>query len=701
MKRSPATLKPVRKDRDTGLLKHPKIKPPAAEIRPHTLTAHNDTRTDNYFWLRERGSEAVTACLKAENRYTDAVLRPAAHIKRTIFNEIKARMKKDDSSVPVWKNGCYYYARYETRSQHPIYCRKQGSLKAREKILLDVNKLARGHAYYDIMSLAVSPDGSILAYASDTEGRRVCTVSFKNLKTGKLLPETIEKTTPNFVWAEDGGSLLYTRQDETTLRYNRVFLLSPDRKTHTPVYEEKDPAFSVGVDKSLSRKYLYLSIHSSTSSEYRLIPAGQPRTEPVVFQPRTKKLEYYVSHGGDRFFVLTNHKAKNFRVMQTPETATGLKNWKQLIAHRPDTLIESISAFRDHLVIEETRRGLTRIRIRNRATGRERQLRFNDPAYTAYVGDNPCYETRLLRYGYQSLTTPASVYDFDLKTGGHILKKRQKVLGKFDPGDYRSERIFASAKDGVKIPVSLVYRKGLRRDGANPLYLVGYGAYGISSDPYFSVARLSLLDRGFVFAIAHVRGGSDLGRKWYESGKLLKKKNSFSDFIALAEHLIKRKYTSPAHLYANGGSAGGLLMGAVLNMRPDLFNAVVADVPFVDIVTTMQDTSLPLTAGEYEEWGNPADPKYYRYMKSYSPYDNVTAQDYPHLLITAGLEDSQVQYWEPAKWAAKLRALKTDGNFVLLKTDLNAGHGGRSGRFEAIEDAAFEFSFLLALENRR
>lgn len=688
-------------NRSTGLLKHPRIKPPMAKAEPHTLSAHGDTRTDNYFWLNQRGAKPVTAYLKAENRYTNAVLKPAESIKRTIFSEIKNRIKKDDSSVPVFKNGYYYYARYETKSEHPIYCRKKGTLKAKEEIFLDVNKLARGHNYFDIMSLTVSPCGNLLAYSTDTEGRRICTVHFKDLRTGKPLPETIEKTTPNIVWAEDGGTLFYTRQDETTLRYNRVYRLSPDRKTHTLIYEEKDPSFSVGVDKSLSRKYLYISIHSSTSSEYRLIPAATPCVTPVIFHPRTKKLEYYLSHGGDRFFVATNYKAKNFRVMETPETATNLKNWKQIIGHDPETLIESVSAFRDYLIIEETRHGLTRIRIRSRATGKERYLRFNDPAYTAYVGDNPNFDMQVLRYGYQSMTTPASVYDLNLKTGERTVMKQQKVLHcNFSPDNYKSERVFATAQDGTKIPVSLVYKKGMKRNGKNPLYLIGYGAYGISSDPYFSVARLSLLNRGFVFAIAHIRGGSDMGRKWYEQGKLFKKKNSFTDFIAIAEHLIKRKYTSPAHLYANGGSAGGLLMGAVMNMRPDLFNGIIADVPFVDILTTMQDNSLPLTIGEYEEWGNPADPKYYRYMKSYSPYDNVKAQAYPHLLITTGVEDSQVQYWEPAKWTAKLRALKTDNNFVLLKTDMNAGHGGRSGRYEAIEDAAFEFSFLLALENR-
>ncbi|MES2805519.1 MAG: S9 family peptidase [Bacteroidota bacterium] len=675
---------------------------PVAKIIPKSLEKHNETRIDNYFWLNDRENPEVIDYLNKENTYYDAMTAHTKDFQKELFEEMKGRIKEDDQSVPYLYNGYYYITRFEKGQDYPIYSRKKGSLSANEEILFNCNDLAKGHSYFQLGGLSVSPDNKFASFGIDIVGRRIYTIQIKNLETGEILSDKIENATGNSVWANDNKTIFYTRQDKVTLRSDKVFKhkLDTDAADDVLVFNEKDDTFNVSVSKEKSRKYIVIGSGSTLTTEYRILNSDTPDGEFVVFQPRVRGLEYSISHFGDSFYILTNKdKATNFKLMKTPENATAKENWKDIIAHRKDVLLEDIEIFRNYLVVEERSNGLNHIRIMPWSGAGEYYLPFGSETYNAYTTTNVDFDTDILRYSYQSLATPSSVIDFNMKTKEKEIKKEQEVLGgKFDKNNYIEERVWATATDGTKVPISLVYRKGLKKDGNNPLLLYAYGSYGVTMDTYFSSTRLSILDRGFVFAIAHIRGGEDLGRQWYEDGKLLKKKNTFTDFIDCSKFLIQEKYTSPKHLYAEGGSAGGLLMGAVVNMAPELYNGVIAQVPFVDVITTMLDDTIPLTTGEYDEWGNPNVKKYYDYMLSYSPYDNVKAQKYPNMFVSTGLHDSQVQYWEPAKWVAKLRTQKTNDTVLYLNTNMDAGHGGASGRFEALKELAKEYSFLLDLE---
>ncbi len=675
---------------------------PVAKIIPKSLEKHNETRIDNYFWLNDRENPEVIDYLNKENTYYDAMTAHTKDFQKELFEEMKGRIKEDDQSVPYLYNGYYYITRFEKGQDYPIYSRKKGSLSANEEILFNCNDLAKGHSYFQLGGLSVSPDNKFASFGIDIVGRRIYTIQIKNLETGEILSDKIENATGNSVWANDNKTIFYTRQDKVTLRSDKVFKhkLDTDAADDVLVFNEKDDTFNVSVSKEKSRKYIVIGSGSTLTTEYRILNSDTPDGEFVVFQPRVRGLEYSISHFGDSFYILTNKdKATNFKLMKTPENATAKENWKDIIAHRKDVLLEDIEIFRNYLVVEERSNGLNHIKIMPWSGAGEYYLPFGSETYNAYTTTNVDFDTDILRYSYQSLATPSSVIDFNMKTKEKEIKKEQEVLGgKFDKNNYIEERVWAKATDGTKVPISLVYRKGLKKDGNNPLLLYAYGSYGVTMDTYFSSTRLSILDRGFVFAIAHIRGGEDLGRQWYEDGKLLKKKNTFTDFIDCSKFLIQEKYTSPKHLYAEGGSAGGLLMGAVVNMAPELYNGVIAQVPFVDVITTMLDDTIPLTTGEYDEWGNPNVKKYYDYMLSYSPYDNVKAQKYPNMFVSTGLHDSQVQYWEPAKWVAKLRTQKTNDTVLYLNTNMDAGHGGASGRFEALKELAKEYSFLLDLE---
>ena len=678
------------------------LRPPLAKIIPTTLEKFDDVRTDNYFWLNDRENPEVIEYLNKENQYYQEMTVHTKAFQKELFEEMKARIKEDDQSVPYLYNGYYYITRFETGNDYPIYSRKKGSLSANEEIMFNCNELAKGHKYFQLGGLSVSSDNQFVAFAVDTVGRRIYKVQIKNLITGEIFADTIENTSGDSTWANDNQTLFYTRQDEKTLRSDKVFKhkLNTDAANDILVYFEKDDTYSVEVTKEKSKKYIVISSSSTMTTEFRTLLADNPEGEFTIFQKRVRGLEYDIAHFGEHFYVLTNKdEATNFKLMKTPELATAKENWVDIIAHREDVLIEDIDIFRDFLVVTERFNGLNTIRIMPWSGEGEYYLPFESETYTAYTSTNVDFDTDILRYGYQSMATPSSIIDFNMKTKAKEVMKEQEVLGgTFDKNNYTEERVWATATDGTKVPISMVYRKELKKDGSNPLLQYAYGSYGYSMDATFSSTRLSLLDRGFIFAIAHIRGGEDLGRQWYEDGKLLKKKNTFTDFIDCSKFLIAEKYTSPLHLYAEGGSAGGLLMGAIANMAPELYNGIIAQVPFVDVLTTMLDDTIPLTTGEYDEWGNPNVKKYYNYMKSYSPYDNVTAQEYPTMYISTGLHDSQVQYWEPAKWVAKLRALKTDGNTIYLDTNMDAGHGGASGRFEALKELAKEFTFLLDLE---
>jgi oligopeptidase B len=675
---------------------------PKAKIIPKTLEKHNQKRIDNYFWLNDRENPEVIDYLNQENAYYEASTAGTKDFQKALYEEMKARIKEDDQSVPYLYNGYYYITRYETGKDYPIYSRKKGSLTATEEILFDCNELAKGHSYFQLGGMSISPDNKLVSFGVDTVGRRIYTIQIKNLETGELFSDTIENADGSSVWANDNKTIFYTRQDTVTLRSDKVFKhkVGTSADQDVVVFYEKDDTFSVSVGKEKSKKYIVISSGSTLTTEYRILNAEQPDGEFTIFQKRVRGLEYSISHFGDSFYILTNKdKASNFKLMKTPENATSKENWKDVIAHRENVLLEDIEIFKNYLVVEERSNGLNHIRIMPWSGEADYYLPFGSETYNAFITTNIDFDTDVLRYSYQSLATPSSVIDFNMTTKEKTILKEQQVLGgKFDKDNYTEERVWATAKDGTKVPISMVYRKGLKKDGKNPLLLYAYGSYGVTMDTYFSSTRLSILDRGFVFAIAHIRGGEDLGRQWYEDGKLLKKKNTFTDFIDCSKFVIEQGYTSANHLYAEGGSAGGLLMGAVVNMAPELYRGVIAQVPFVDVVTTMLDDTIPLTTGEYDEWGNPNVKKYHDYMLSYSPYDNVKAQKYPNMLVTTGLHDSQVQYWEPAKWVAKLRTFKTDDNVLYLNTNMDAGHGGASGRFEALKELAKEYSFLLDLE---
>ena len=680
-----------------GALERPAA--PVATPLQQELTIHGDTRIDEYYWLRERENPDVLAYLEAENEYTKAVMAHTEGLQETLFEEIKGRIKQDDATVPYREGGYYYYTRYEDGKEYPIHARKQGSLDATEQIMLDANEMAEGHGYFVARSLTVTENSRILAFAEDTVGRRIYTIRFKDLETGELLDDEIPATTPNLAWANDNQTLFYAKQDPETLRYYQIFrhTLGTDASDDALVYEEVDPEFSSYVWKTRSKAYLLIGSLQTLSSEYRYLDANDPTGRFTVVLPREPEHEYDVSHVGSSFYIRTNDGAKNFRLVKTPVGNSSRDQWQEIIPHRDDVLLQGIDGFHHHLVVNERQDGLTRLRIIRWDGTDDHYLEFGEPAYLAYVQVNPDIESTVLRYGYTSMTTPNSVFDYDMNTRTKTLLKQDEVLGDFSSANYVTERRSATARDGTRVPVSIVYRTGTPLDGSNPLLLYGYGSYGASRDATFSAARLSLLDRGFVYAIAHIRGGQELGRAWYEEGKLLNKKNTFTDFIDVAEFLVDEGYADPERLFANGGSAGGLLMGAVINMRPDLWQGVVTAVPFVDVVTTMLDETIPLTTSEYDEWGNPNEEEYYRYMLSYSPYDNVETKDYPNLLVTTGLHDSQVQYWEPAKWVARLRERKTDDNLLILKTKMEAGHGGASGRYRRYRDTAFQYAFLLDL----
>lgn len=676
--------------------------PPVAAILPTPLKKHGHTRVDNYYWIKDRENPKVIDYLNQENEYYQ---KDTAHLKafqNSLFEEMKARIKEDDTSVPYFFNGYYYITRFEMGKDYPIYARKKHSLEAPEEILFDCNEMAKGHAYFNLTGISVSEDNQWASFGVDTVSRRQYTIQIKNLVTQELLPTKIENTTGGSTWAGDNTTLFYSRKDEVTLRPDRIFKhkLGSDSSQDVLVYHEEDETFDVSVFKSKSKKYILINSDSTLTSEYQLVLSATPDADFKLFQKRKRELEYMVSHYEDHFYILTNKdKATNFKLMKTHENATASKHWVEVIPHRDEVLLEGIDIFKEYLVVSEKTNGLNQINIIPWSGAEAYYLPFEIETYTAETTTNIDFDTEILRYTYQSLATPSSVIDFNMRTKQKTVLKEQEVLGgQFDKANYIEQRVWAPARDGVKIPISIVYKKGLQLDGKNPLLLYAYGSYGVTIDPYFSSTRLSLLDRGFMYAIAHIRGGEDLGRNWYEDGKLLKKKNTFTDFIDCSSFLIENQYTSAAHLYAEGGSAGGLLMGAVANMAPELYNGIIAQVPFVDVVTTMLDDTIPLTTGEYDEWGNPNKKRYYDYMLSYSPYDQVKAQDYPNMYISTGLHDSQVQYWEPAKWIAKLRQMKTNSNQLYLDTNMDAGHGGASGRFESLKEVAKEFSFLLDLE---
>jgi len=675
---------------------------PVAKIIPKKLKKFGEIRIDNYFWLNDRENPEVIDYLNQENAYYQEKTKHTKDFQTALFEEMKSRIKEDDQSVPYLYNGYYYITRYEKGQDYPIYSRKKESLSAPEEILFDCNEMAKDKPYFQLGALSVSPDNKLALFSYDIVGRRIYTIQIKNLETNEILEDKIENVTGSAVWANDNKTIFYSDQDDVTLRSHKIFKhkLGAKQAEDILVYFEEDETFNVEIAKSKSQKYLAIESDSTLTSEYQILEADNPDGEFRIFQKRVRGMEYSISHYGDSFFIITNKdKAENFKLMKTPVNATAKKNWKEVIAHRADVLLEDIEIFKDFLVVEERENGLNKIRIMPWSGEGEYYLPFESETYTAYATSNVDFDTEILRFGYQSMRTPSSVIDFNMRTKTKEIKKEQEVLGgKFDKDNYIEERVWATAKDGVKIPISMVYKKGLKKDGNNPLLQYAYGSYGHSMDATFSTTRLTLLDRGFIFAIAHIRGGEDLGRQWYEDGKLLKKKNTFTDFIDCSKFLIAEKYTSPKHLYAEGGSAGGLLMGVVVNNAPELYNGVIAQVAFVDVITTMLDNSIPLTTGEYDEWGNPNVRKYYDYMLSYSPYDNVAQQKYPNMYVSTGLHDSQVQYWEPAKWVAKLRALKTDENLLFLDTNMDAGHGGASGRFEAIKELAKEYSFLLDLE---
>lgn len=675
---------------------------PKAPQKPTVLETHGHQRIDPFYWMNDRENPEVIAYLNAENTYLEKIMKPTEDFQKRLFEEMKGRIKENDQSVPYFKSGYFWYVRYRTGGEYPIYCRKVKSLENQEEVILDVNELAEGKSYYQVGGSATAPNQKLLAFAADEVGRRIYTIYFKNLETGEIFDESIPNVTGNFAWSSDNQTLFYSKQDPETLRSFRIYKhqLGSDSSEDQLVYEEKDEEFSCVVHKTKSEKFILIHSESTISSEIRFIPADEPHGEFTLLQQRIPHLEYAADHYGDHFYIRTNHQAQNFKLVKAPITNPSLDQWQDVIAHRSEVLLEDFDLFAEFLVTQERSNGLTQIQIKP-WQGDSHSLEFEDETYTAWISTNPEFETSTLRFGYNSLVVPSSVYDYDMNSRERKLLKQQEVVGGYDPKAYHSERIWAKAEDGVAVPISLVYKKSFfSLNGQNPLLLYAYGSYGYSMDAYFSSNRLSLLDRGFVFAIAHIRGGEDLGRSWYENGKLLKKKNTFSDFIACAEHLIAENYTNPSHLYAMGGSAGGLLMGTVINWKPELFHGAIANVPFVDVVTTMLDESIPLTTGEFQEWGNPKNATFYDYMLSYSPYDNVEAKNYPNLLVTSGLHDSQVQYWEPTKWVAKLRDLKTDQNLLLLYTNMEAGHGGASGRFSALKEIALEYAFLLMLEEK-
>ncbi|MHB0755320.1 S9 family peptidase [Polaribacter sp. M15] len=696
-------------------MKSSDAKPPIADKIITKLEKHNDVRIDNYFWMRlsddqklapikDEQTQKVVDYLESENEYYNKVTGFTLEFQEELFNEMKGRIKEDDASVPYKSNGYYYITRFEIGNQYPIYSRKKETLETEEEIIFDVNKLAKGFDYFKLGGLNISPNNKLAVFATDTVSRRQYFLRIKNLETGEIYKDIIDNTTGGSVWANDNKTIFYTKKDPTTLRSSKIYrhVLGTPTSEDVEVYHEKDETFGTYVTKSKSKKYIIIGSYSTLSTEAQYLDADNPTGEFTMLQKREKDLEYNVAHYKDHFYLLTNKdNATNFKLMKTSVAKTSKENWVDVIPHRKDTLLEDFSIFKDYLVLEERTNGLNKIRIKRWDETEDYYLPFDEETYSANVYGNPEFDTDIIRYSYNSFTTPSSVIDFNMADKTKDVKKEQEVLGgKFNKENYKSERVWVTARDGKKVAISLVYHKDTKLNENTPLLQYAYGSYGYTIPDSFSTTRLSLLDRGFVYALAHIRGSEYLGRSWYEEGKMLNKKNTFYDFIDCSKFLIDKKYTSAKHLYAMGGSAGGLLMGAIVNMNPELYNGIIAAVPFVDVISTMLDDSIPLTTGEYDEWGNPNEKEFYDYIKSYSPYDQVEAKDYPNMLVTTGYHDSQVQYWEPAKWVAKLRELKTDDNVLLLHTNMEAGHGGASGRFEALKETAKDYAFFLALENK-
>ena len=690
------------------------IQPPVAPKKDHLLTAHGETRNDPYFWMRlsdkqksaarpDKQTQEVLNYLNEENTYTDAILKSTEALQNTLYEEITGRIKQTDKTVPYFKNGYWYYTRHEEGKEYPIYCRKKDSLENEEEILINCNELAKGHEYYVAVGLKVSHDNKILAYAEDTVGRRIYTYKFKNLETGENLNDFIENAEAGGAWGNDNQTFFYTSKNKITLLSEKVWRhqLGQEQATDELVYEEKDETFYIGVYKSNSDQYIIIWNQSTLVSDYHILDANNPQGKFHQFTPREYPHEYSLEHYKDKFYILTNWDALNFRLMETSINQTNKNDWQEVIPHRPDVLLSEIEVFDQFLVINERYDDLTRLKIINQNSREEHYIQFDEEAYTVYSGINPEFDTEILRFRYTSLTTPLTTYDYNMNTRKRELRKRQEINGGHQPEDYITERKFATSVDGVRIPISIVYNKNTAKSRSTPLLLYGYGSYGHSEDPFFNPALLSLLDRGFIYAIAHIRGGQEMGRQWYEDGKMFNKKNTFNDFIDCAQYLIKENFTSKKHLYAMGRSAGGLLMGAVVNISPQLFNGIIAGVPFVDVITTMLDETIPHTTSEFDEWGNPKNIDSYQYMLSYSPYDQVKEQAYPNMLVTSGYFDSEVQYWEPTKWVALLREKKTDDNLLLLHTNMEAGHVGASGRFKQYKEIALHYAFFLMLEENQ
>jgi oligopeptidase B len=678
----------------------PEPVPPVAAVRPHVVESPHGNRTDEYYWLRDdtRENREVLAHLEAENAYKAAMTEHTKALEDRVYEEIVARIKQDDSTVPYRKRGHWYYTRFETGKEYPIFARKAGTLDAPEQVMLDANRLAEGHGFYQVGAMAIAPDNQLLAWVDDTVGRRQFTLRFKDLASGAVLPDRIENVDPYVAWTADSASVLYMeKHPETLLGYRvRRHILGTDPASDVLVYEQDDESFYTSVGVTKDERYIVIFAQSTVSTEWRYADAADPDLAFKVFLPRERDHEYHIDHLAGRWIIRSNWQAPNFRLLEAKVgEASDRTKWKELVAHRDDAFVHGFDVFKDFLAIEERSGAMRKIRIRPWSGDEDFFIAADEPAYTTGLGQNAEIDTHIVRYEYSSLTTPSTIYDYDIHTGERQLMKRMPVLGTFDPSHYRTELVWATARDGVKIPVSLVYHVGVKRDGTAPMLQYGYGSYGLSMDPEFSIARLSLLDRGFVYAIAHIRGGQEMGRRWYEQGRLLNKKNTFTDFIDVTRFLVREGYADPKRVSAMGGSAGGLLMGAVANMAPEDYRAVVAQVPFVDVVTTMLDESIPLTTNEFDEWGNPKKKDYYDYMLSYSPYDNVARQEYPAMFVTTGLWDSQVQYYEPAKWVARLRARKTGPNALLYRTTMEAGHGGKSGRFQRFREIAEEYAFIL------
>jgi len=681
-----------------------KLIPPTAKKIPYQHKIHGDIRVDNYYWLRERDNPEVTDYLERENDYFDKLTIQSKPIQKELFSEMKSRIKEDDSSVPYFYNGYWYITKFETGKSYPIYTRKKVSLSAKEELLVDVNIEAKGYEYFSLIGVNISPDNSKMSYAIDTQSRRKYTLYIKDLITNEKLETKIKNTTGGSVWANDNKHLFYTKKDSETLRSNEVYRHNLEIKNIDDqlIYIETDDTFSVGIGKSKSNDYIFISSYSTLTTEYQYLNANSPTKKFKKIQERIRGLEYNVSHYKEYFYIMTNHNnSNNFKLVKTPIESTEIKNWISIIDHRKDVLLEDIELFENFWVTSEKKNGLNQLIIHSWDGKPSYFLPIEGETYSLSIGNNPQFDSERLRYSHNSLSNPPSVMEFDMKSKKNFVLKTQKVLDhNFKSDNYIEKRIWAKSKDGTNIPISLIYHKKTKLSSKTPLLQYAYGSYGYTIDPYFSISRLSLLDRGFVYAITHVRGGDYLGRSWYEDGKLLKKKNTFTDFIACSKFLINKGYTSSKHLYAYGGSAGGLLMGVIINDSPEIYNGVIAAVPFVDVMTTMLDETIPLTTGEYDEWGNPNDKDYYNYMLSYSPYDQVKKQNYPNILVTTGLHDSQVQYWEPAKWVAKIRDYKNNSNVVFLQTDMKTGHGGASGRFDALKEVARDYAFLLQLEKQ-